>query len=139
MQGLDWRMSEEDEEHEEKCFGRGRDTILSREIRENERKLHWKVYIENHKARQIERFWEVLRFKMREKVVEELSRICWEVSTAKVSRWIENLLRIYRASRKFLDGSSSCWEVIENAIKRSWKGSIDSLTVKRCPTVVEIA
>ena len=71
--------------------------------------------------------------------IEELSRICREVSTAKRARWIEKLSTIYQASRKFLNGSSSCWEAIENGIKRSWKGSIDSLAVKRCPAAVKIA
>ena len=43
-----------------------------------------------------------------------------------------------RASGNFLDGLSSCQEAIEDAIKRSWKGSIDSLVVERCPVAVEI-
>ena len=40
MQGSDRRMSCEDQKCEEKCFGKGRDTILLREIGENERKSH---------------------------------------------------------------------------------------------------
>ena len=28
---------------------------------------------------------------------------------------------------------------IENAIKKSWKGSIDSLAVEKCPATVKIA
>ena len=50
------------------------------------------------------------KFKTCEKAVEELSRIYWEVSTARGSRWIEKLSRSYWASRKFLDGSSSYQE-----------------------------
>ena len=120
-------------------FGKMRRQKLLREIEEKWRKFTWTLYKEKHKARWIERFWEVSSFKMCELSVEELSRICREVSTAKGARWIEKLSSIYQVSRKFLDGSSSYQEAIENVIKRSWKGSIDSLTVERCWTTVEIA
>ena len=43
-----------------------------------------------------------------------------------------------RASENFLDGSSSCQEAIENVIKSSWKGLINSLAVERCPATAEI-
>ena len=61
----------------------------------------------------------MLSFKMHALAVEELLRICQEVSIAKGSQWIEKLLSIYREVRNFLNGSSSCQEAIENAIKRS--------------------
>ena len=53
-------------------------------------------------------------------------------------RWIDQLSSIYRADRKFLDGSRICQESIKNAIKRSWKGSIDSLAVEKCWEAIEI-
>ena len=88
----------------------------------------------------------MLRFKTRELAVEELLRVYREVSIAKGARWIKKLSSIYWASRKFLNGSSSCQEAIENAtkaienaIKRSWKSLIDSLAIERCPAAVEIA
>ena len=112
-------------------FGKMRRRKLSREIEEKWRKFAWTLYKEKHKAWWIERCQEVLSFKTCELSVEELSRICREVSTAKGARWIEKLSSIYQVSRKFLDGSSSYQEAIENAIKRSWKGSIDSLAVKK--------
>jgi len=40
----------------------------------------------------------VSRFKTREIAIEELSRICREVSTAKGSWWIENLTSIQKVS-----------------------------------------
>ena len=83
----------------------------------------------------------------------ELSRSYREVSIAKWPRWIEQLLRIYRAYKNFLDRSRSCrtaikiesqesrWiEIAITAIKkRSSRGSIDSLAVKRYREAVEIA
>ena len=45
-------------------------------------------------------------------------------------------LRSYQASRKFLEGSSNYRKAIENAIKRNWKSSINSLVVERCPAAV---
>ena len=53
---------------------------------------------------------EVSRIKMCQK---ELSRSYWEVSTVKWPWWIEQVSRIYRAYRNFLDGSRSCRAVIE--------------------------
>ena len=47
--------------------------------------------------------------------------------------------RSYQASRKFLNGLSSYQGAIENTIKSSWRGSLDSLAVEMCPVVVEIA
>ena len=46
-------------------------------------------------------------------------------------RWIKKLSRSYRGDKNFLDGSRSCQKAIEIAIKRSWKISIDSLTVEK--------
>ena len=120
-------------------FGRWKDANYRERSRRNKRNVVRTLYVEVLVSRQIERCRELSRIKTHELVVEELSRICWEVSTAKGSRWIEKPSSIYRASRKFHDGSSSYWAAIENAIKRSWKGSIDSLAVERCPPVVEIA
>ena len=120
-------------------FGKMRRRKLSREIEEKWRKFMWTLYKEKHKAWWIERCQEVSSFKTCELSIEELSRICREVSTAKGAWWIEKLSGIYRASRKFLDGSSSNQEAIENVIKRSWKGLIDSLAVKRCRTAIKIA
>ena len=120
-------------------FGKVRRQKGSKEIEKNEVEIALTLYIEIHNSRYIERCREVSRFKTRESAVEELFRICWKVSTAKRSQWIKKLSRIYQASRKFLDGSSRYQEAIKNAIKSSWKGSIDSLAVERCPSVVEIA
>ena len=53
--------------------------------------------------------------------------------------WIEKLSSICRAYRNFLNGSRFCRETIKNAMKRSWKGLIDSLIVERCRTTIEIA
>ena len=53
--------------------------------------------------------------------------------------WIEKLSSICRAYRNFLNGSRFCRETIKNAMKRSWKGSIDSLAIERCRAAIEIA
>ena len=124
---------------EKRVFGRWKDRFYRERSGRSEEKSCKSFIYKNHKAQQIERCREVSRFKTHEKAIEGLSRICREVSTAKGCRWIEKLLRIYRVSRKFLDGSSNYWEIIENAIKSNQKGLIDSLAVERCPTAVEIA
>ena len=62
-------------------------------------------------------------------------------------RAIKNVLRgvhskrvsMHREAIKHLESSSMDWVAIKNAMKRSWKGLIDSLAVERCPTAVEIA
>ena len=111
------------------------------------------LYIENHKARWIERCQEVSSFKTQELANEELLRIYQEVPTKKGTQWIGKLSSIYRASRNFRDGSSSCratikiesqesrWiEIAIIAIKKgSSTGSIDSLVVERYREAVEIA
>ena len=131
------RFRERERERErEMSLGRRGDKICRERSGRNERKSRWSIYIENHKARWIERYQAL---KMREIAIKELSRICRGVSTAKGPRWIEKLLSIYRASKTFLNGSSSYREAIKNAIKRSWKVSIDSLAIERCPAAVEIA
>ena len=60
--------------------------------------------------------------------VEELSRICREVSIAKESRWIEVAIE---HPKSFSMDRSSYREAIENAIKSSLRVSIDSLVVER--------
>ena len=134
-QKIKWRSDKVEFEE----FGWERSENLSREIVENEIIFALTLYIENHKAWWIERCRNVSSFKTRELTIKELSRICREVSTAKGARWIKKLSSIYQASRKFLDGSSSYWAAIENAIKRSWRGSIDNLAVERCLAAVKIA
>ena len=47
--------------------------------------------------------------------------------------------RSYQESIEHSESFSMDQVAIENAIKSSWKGSIDSLTVERCLAVVEIA
>ena len=153
MQEKDRRKSGEDEEVEIEVFGRERDTILLRKIGEKWEKFVLNLYIENHKARWIERCQEVSSFKTQELANEELLRIYQEVPTKKGTQWIGKLSSIYRASRNFRDGSSSCratikiesqesrWiEIAIIAIKKgSSKGSIDSLVVERYREAVEIA
>ena len=72
-----------------------------------------------------------------------------EVSTANKLRWVKK----HQASRKFLDGLSSCQVAIEIESQESrWieiaitvnkkgssKGLIDSLTIERCQEAVKIA
>ena len=76
----------------------------------------------------------------------ELSRSYQEVSTAIWPRWIEQLSRIYRAYRNFLDGLRSRQAAIEPDSQKPWwikfaiiaiekrslRGLIDSLVVERC-------
>ena len=113
MQWRDRRMSREDEKVEWEVWERKVIFCQERSGR-NERKSRWRVYIEIHKARWIERC-RVL--KTRVLSVRELSRICREVSIAKGSRWIEKLSRIYQASRKFLNESSSYRECDKKQLK----------------------
>ena len=108
------------------------------------------LYVDKYDAWWISRHQKVLRIKI---CYMELSSSYREVSTAKWPRWIEKLSRIYWAYKNFLDGSRSCWAVIEtNSQKPRWieititaieKGSlkslIDSLAIKRYWEVVEIA
>ena len=85
---------------------------------------------------------------MREIAIKELSNNYREVSTAKGL----DGSRSYRASKNFLDGSSSCratikiesqesrWnEIVITAIEKgSSKGSIDSLAVERYQEAIKI-
>ena len=85
-------------------FGRMRDIFLSREIGEKwHRNCMDPIYRKSQfldGSRSIERYREL---KTRVLFVEELSRICREVSTAKRSRWIkvaiEKLSSIQKVSR----------------------------------------
>ena len=45
----------------------------------------------------------------------------------------------YWASIKHVESFLMDWEAIKNAIKSTWRVSIDSLAVERCPAAVEIA
>ena len=103
----DRRLSEEKVWSDWKVFGKVRRQKESREIEGYEKEFALTLYIEIHNSWEIERCREVSRFKTRESAVKELSRICREVSIAKGFQWIKKLSRIYQASRKFLDGSSS--------------------------------
>ena len=44
-----------------------------------------------------------------------------QLSSRSQPRWIDQLLSIYRADRKFLDGLTIYREAIENAIKKTQK------------------
>ena len=74
---------------------------------------------------------EVSSFKTREIAIEELLRICREVSTANKLRWIEKLSNSYRASRNFLDGSSSYRAAIEIESQESQCIEIVIITIEK--------
>ena len=114
MQGLGRNPSGEDEEFKWEVFGREKRDFLSREIREKWEKIMLRLYIKIRSS--IDR--ELLSTNSRHIY---LSRCYWELSIAKRLRWIEQLLSIYRADRKFLDGSWICWEAIDtNSQKLRW-------------------
>ena len=62
------------------CLGGEETNSVERDQGEMKRKSRRSFIYKNHKAWQMEMCQEVLRFKMCEKAVEELSRICREVS-----------------------------------------------------------
>ena len=125
---------------EKRVFGRWKDRKQSREIEKKLWKIMQTLYIEIFVARWIKRFWAL---KTRVLSVEELSRICREVSTAKrISMDRGSCQGAIKHLESFSMDQSSYREVskgIENAIKSSWRISIDSLAVERCPVDVEIA
>ena len=84
---------------EKNVFGRWKDTKVSREIERSESEIAQTLYIEPLKSGQIERYREVLRFKLRQM----------------------HLSSSYPGGRNFLDGSRSYREAIKIAIKRNWK------------------
>ena len=59
MQGLDWRVSGEDEESDWEVFGKVRSHKESREIEKNEGEIALKLYIGNHDSQWIERCWDL--------------------------------------------------------------------------------
>ena len=66
------------------------------------------------------------------------SRQIEKLSSRRQPQWIEWLSSIYRANRRFLDGSRICREAIENTIKRRSKGLIDRLDIERYQEAVEL-
>ena len=70
----------------EKCLGERNDTNYRKRSKRNERNVAHTLYIEIFVARWIEWCQALKRHVL---FVEELSRICREVSTAKGSQWIE--------------------------------------------------
>ena len=82
-----------------KGFGRWKDTNYQERSRRNERNVTRTLYIEIPVSRWIERCRDLSRIKMREIAIEQLLRICLEVSKAKGSRWIEKLSSIQKVPR----------------------------------------
>ena len=137
------RLSGESEEVECEVFGRERSEFLSREIKENERKISLRIYIEKHEGRWIERCRVVIfdRWSYRGAIER-----CPTQSDLDGSR-------SYQESIEHTETSSMDREAIEtNSQKLQWikiaktavekrrsRGSIDSLAVKRYREAIEIA
>ena len=107
------------------CLGEGEILFCHERSGRNKTEIAWILFIG---TLSISMDWEVSRIKACVLFVEELSRICWEVSTTKGSRWIEVAIE---HPESFLMDQSSYRKAVENVIKRSWRVSIDSLVVER--------
>ena len=98
----------------EKCLGKRKEIFCWKKWRENRTKAIYR----KHKTRWIESYRELSSTNSQQIY---LSRCYRELSMAKKSRWIKQLLSIYWADRKFLDGSRICREAIEtNSRKLRW-------------------
>ena len=82
----------------ERCLGRWEVRNYRERSRRNEMKIALTLYIEISFSQCIERYREVLRIKMWEIAIKQLSRSCPEVSTTKSARWIEKLSRRQKLS-----------------------------------------
>ena len=97
---LGWKtLGKEVWSERERGFGMWRVNRSWERLRKNEPEIARILYIESLKSRQIEKCWEVLKFKLRQM---HLSSSYPKVSTAKKARWIEELLSIYRGAIEHL-------------------------------------
>ena len=80
----------------ERWLGRGRDVFCQERLGRNEENIAQTLFIGIPVSRWIDRYQDLSRIKTREIAIEELLRICREVSIAKGARWIEKVSSIYQ-------------------------------------------